>query len=65
MRKMRGWDMEEQKKKGIWRPILAFPGLTMFGIGGFMLIIGMDILSIAAFGVGTGLLAASRLQKIA
>lgn len=57
--------MEEQKKKGIWRPILAFPGLTMFGIGGFMLIIGMDILSIAAFGVGTGLLAASRLQKIA
>lgn len=57
---------KEQKtmKLKIWAPLLALPGLTLLGIGGLLLIIGMTILCVAACIIGAVLLVMSNLSNI-
>ena len=57
---------KEQKtlKLKIWTPLLALPGLTLLGIGGLLLIVGMTILCVAACIIGAVLLCMSNLSNI-
>lgn len=56
----------EQKstKLKIWTPILALPGLTLLGVGGLLMIIGMTILCVAACIIGSVLLCVANLSNM-
>ena len=59
------YDKEQKMLKiKIWTPLLVLPGLTLLGIGGLLLIIGMPILCLVTCIFGAVLFGMSNLSNI-
>ena len=59
------YDKEQKMLKiKIWTPLLVLPGLTLLGIGGLLLIIGMPILCLVTCIIGAVLFGMSNLSNI-
>ena len=59
------YDKEQKMLKiKIWTPLLVLPGLTLLGIGGLLLIIGMPILCLVTCIIGAVLFGMSNLSDI-